>query len=418
MKNQEALALTSRERLLAAWSGKGYDHPPLTAWCFGFRAPAPLRWKNKGRDVRFWYSMRMEHIHTLPEPWELEDDLRRAQAWQSIGLDDVLDISVPWGLDPAVTWKDSLLPASGEEAYPVLVREYETPSGRLRHAVRKTGEDPGEGWVIQPDFVPLFEDFNIPRGLEHAVRGPEQVPIIRHLYQEPGPAQREDFLGRVERVSAFARRQGVAVQAWSAFGMDAVVWLMGVEGAIYLAMDRPEAFAELFRTVTRADAGRTELAAANPGVDLLVERGWYSSTDLWSPQILDRHLFPHIAELSSIAHRYGKRFAYVMTTGVEALGGRLIEAGVDVLCFVDPVQDALTVERARELLGGRMTLAGGINSTTFGSLSRQELKRQVHRAMDALAGTGRFILQPVDALHPDTSWAGFEAVIEAWKECF
>jgi uroporphyrinogen-III decarboxylase len=107
-----------------------------------------------------------------------------------------------------------------------------------------------------------------------------------------------------------------------------------------------------------------------------------------------------------------------MTTGVEVLGSRLMASGVDVLYFVDPVQDALTVERARELFGGRMTLVGGVNSTTFSSLSKEEIKRQVHRAMAALADTGRFILHPVDALHPDTDWGGLEAVIEAWKECW
>jgi hypothetical protein len=109
MKSQDGFGLTSRECLLAAWTGKGYDHPPLSAWCFGFRAPPHLRWRNKGREVRFWYSMRMEHIHTLPEPWELEDDFRRVEAWQSLGVDDLLEVSVPWGLDPAVTWKDSQL---------------------------------------------------------------------------------------------------------------------------------------------------------------------------------------------------------------------------------------------------------------------------------------------------------------------
>jgi uroporphyrinogen-III decarboxylase len=254
--------------------------------------------------------------------------------------------------------------------------------------------------------------------VEHAVHGPEQVLMIRHLYQEPGPAQRKDFLARMGQVRTFARRQGVAVQAWSAFGMDAVVWLMGVEGAIYLAMDRPDVFTELFQTVTRADAGRTELAAADPGVDLLVERGWYSSTDLWSPQILDRHLFPQIAELSAIAHRNGKRFAYVMTTGVEALGARLIEAGVDVLYFVDPVQDTLTVEKARRLFADRITLVGGINSTAFARSTPEQIGREVCRAMEVLGPTRRFILQPVDALHPDTKWEGMQAVIEAWKGCW
>jgi uroporphyrinogen-III decarboxylase len=199
--------------------------------------------------------------------------------------------------------------------------------------------------------------------------------------------------------------------------MDAAVWFMGVEGAIFLAMDQPEAFAELFRIITRAASGRTELAAGDPGVDLVVERGWYSSTDLWSPAILDRYLFPHIARLAGIAHRHGKKFGYVMTTGVATLGERLIEAGVDVLYFVDPVQDNLPVEEARELFGGRITLVGGINSTHFAAGKPESIGRDVRRALEALAGTGRFILHPVDALHPDTPWEGLQAVIEAWKGC-
>ena len=35
--------------------------------------------------------------------------------------------------------------------------------------------------------------------------------------------------------------------------------------------------------------------------------------------------------------------------------------------------------------------------------------------MDALAPTGRFILQPVDALHPDTPWEAFREAIESWR---
>ncbi len=408
--------MTSRERILAACSGSGYDHPPFCAWCFGFQPPPDLRWHRDGREVKRWYTMRLEHIHTLPQPWDLEDDFRRVRAWQSLGLDDLLEVSVPWGTDPRVSWRDSELPPAGEEPHPLLVREYETPSGPLRHAVRRTGEDPGEGWVIQPAHVPLIEDYNIPRAVQHLLADASQVPAVAHLYREPGPREREAFQSRTRRVGEFAREQGVAVQAWSAFGMDAVVWFMGVQGAIYLAMDRPDAFAELLRIVTLADASRTELAAAEPGVDLIVERGWYSSTDLWSPALLERHLFPRIAELASIAHRRGKKFAYVMTTGVAELGERLIQAGVDVLYFVDPVQDGLSPEKARQLFGGRITLAGGFNSTTLAGSAPSAVRQSVRRALEELAGTGRFILQPVDALHPDTPWEGLQAAIEAWRE--
>ena len=48
--------------------------------------------------------MRMEHIHTIPQGWEPEDDFKRVQAWQSLGVDDVIDVSLPWSVDPRVSW--------------------------------------------------------------------------------------------------------------------------------------------------------------------------------------------------------------------------------------------------------------------------------------------------------------------------
>ena len=143
--------MTSRERLLASWTGSGYDHPPLCAWCFGFRAPPHLRWQRDGREVGHWYTMRLEHIHTLPQPWDLEDDFRRVRAWRSLGLDDLLDVSVPWGRDPRVSWRRRGAPARGRpRRYPVLLREYETPSGPLRHAVRRPGRIPARAGSSSP----------------------------------------------------------------------------------------------------------------------------------------------------------------------------------------------------------------------------------------------------------------------------
>ncbi|MBN1836567.1 MAG: hypothetical protein JW820_12000, partial [Spirochaetales bacterium] len=311
--------MTCRERLLAAWNGSSLDHVPLTLWCFGFSPPPQLRWRKDGRELPFWYSLRMEHIHTLPQRWGLEDDLRRARAWLSLGVDDVLEVSVPWGMDPAVRYTDAV--EAGDP--PVLVRSYQTPAGPLRHAVRQTGEEQAPGWVVQPDHVPLFEDFNIPRAAEQAVSSPEDVPRVRHLYRGPGEGEVAWFRERMAALLPGARELGVPIQAWSAFGMDAAVWLAGTEKAILMALDQPKAFGELMDIIAEADLGRTELAAAAEGVDLVVERGWYSSIDFWSPDLFEAYVYPHVAELAAVVHRHGKKFAYVMTTGVEVLGPRL-----------------------------------------------------------------------------------------------
>ena len=184
--------MTTKERILAAWNGVSSDYVPLTTWCFGLPVPPHLRWKNADQEISFWYSKRMEKIHTLSQIWELEDDFKRVLAWRALGIDDMLDVSVPWSFHPEVTWQDTILDPGadtvfpeGDKVDPVLVREYQTPAGTLRHAVRKTGEEQGAGWVIQPDDVPLFEDFNIPRATEHAVSSPADVAKIRYLFKSP-----------------------------------------------------------------------------------------------------------------------------------------------------------------------------------------------------------------------------------------
>lgn len=409
--------MNTRERILAAWSGEKVDHIPLTTWCFGFSPPPTLRWKRNGVERTFWYTGRLEHLHKLPQPWTVEDDFDRARAWRSLGIDDVLDVSVPWSMDPAVTLTDRDEPVGAlDDHHPVMVRDYQTPGGSLRHAVKRTGEEVGAGWVIQPDQVPLFEDYNVPRAAEHAVRTPGDVDRVKYLYRPPDAAGRAWFAERMARVKAVADGEWFPVQAWAGFGMDAVVWVMGAEGAILMAMDEPRAFGRLMDIVTETDLARVELAASTPGVDMVCERGWYSSTDFWSPALLDRFLFPHIRALAKVAHQHGRKFGYVMTTGVERLGPRLADAGVDVLYFVDPIQDGVSMERARDLLGDRMTLVGGINALSLQSADPGHIKRAVTEAVRVLGPTDRFILHPVDAIFPDTPWEGVTTLIRAWKE--
>jgi hypothetical protein len=412
--------MNSRERLLAAWKGKPTDHIPLTFQCFGNLVPKHLRWKRCNQqgeqEVRRWYTKRLEHIHTLPASWTLEDEFQRVRAWSSLGIDDLIDVSVPWSVHPQVRWTNSRRGPDEAKRYPVLVREYQTPVGTLRHQVKQTGEELGEGWVIQPDHVSLMEDFNIPRGVEHAVSSQEDVPRIRYLYAPPDEAASQWLNERMESIVPFAGDQEVAVQAWAAFGMDAVVWLCGAEGAIFLAMDNPSAFSELMEIVTETDLARVELAARQPGIDLIVERGWYSSTDFWSPPLFDQFLVEHVRRLADMTHRHGKTFCYTVTTGIEILGPRLVDAGVDVLYFVDTLLDGISLQKARDLLGSKMCLVGGANAITLGTKDPKMIGDEVRQSVAALGPTGRFILHPIDALFPDTPWEGVEMLIEAWEK--
>jgi len=411
--------MTSKERITAAWNGEPSDYIPLTTWCFGLKVPENLAWMKDGKKQTYWYSKRMEHLHTLPFSWDWADEFNRVRTWKSLGVDDMVEISVPWSVSPEVSREDSVTGPSGSEKYPVMTRTYSTPAGTLKHAVRKTGEEMNEGWVIQPDNVPLIEDFNIPRAVEHAVSSPEDVEKLAYVYCPPGEPEKAWFRERMDEITSFVSEEDVPVQAWTGFGMDAVVWFTGTEKAIMMSLDEPEAFSEMIQIITEADVERTRLAAGHPGVDIITERGWYSSTDFWSPALFDRFLFDHIAALADAAHAGGKKFGYVMTTGIEVLGPRLADAGVDVLYFVDPIDPIAggkpDLNKIRDLLSDRMTLVGGVSSLSL-SEEKPKLEQQVRESIDAFKETNRFILHPVDALFPDTSWSGVENLIEAWKK--
>ncbi len=407
--------MTSKERILSCLNGKAPDHVPLTTWCFGVKPHPSLSWTSHGKQVNHWYSKRMEHLHTLPYKWNLDDECKRVHALQSLGVDDLIDISIPWSTDPEVTWTDKINPPASSSGYPVMSRTYSTPSGTLRHAVNHTGEKIEDGWVIQPDTVHLIEDYNIPRAVKHAVSDATDVPIIQHLYTSPDEQAEQWFEQQMGRISHFAEKQNIAVQAWTAFGMDGVIWLTGVEGAVIMAMEEPIAFGRLVDIIAETDFGRTKLACDHPSIDLVVQRGWYSSTDFWSPDLFDEYVIPHVRELAQLTHKHGKKFGYVITTGVNILGERLADAGVDILYFVDPVQDTISLEFARDNLSDKMTIAGGINTVSLSTSDNMTIQNEIESALTVLGPTNRFILHPVDALFPDTPWERIEQLIELWK---
>jgi uroporphyrinogen-III decarboxylase len=148
---------------------------------------------------------------------------------------------------------------------------------------------------------------------------------------------------------------------------------------------------------------------------MICQRGWYSSTDFWSPTAFDQYVVPRLKELISLTHAHGKKFAYVVTTGVELIGPKLVEAGVDVLYFIDPLMDNISIQKTKELFEGRITVIGGISSLSLAE-DPALIRIKVREALEVLGPGGRFILHPICSLFPDTPWLGVETLISTWKE--
>lgn len=405
------MKLTSRERILGVIEGKKVDHIPLYSWVFGFNPPEYLRWKRNGREVEYWYTLRMEHIHTIPEQWDIYDDFNRVNAWLNLGCDDMLDVSIPWSIHKDVSIKDW-------QEKDIFCREYITPAGNLLQKIRKTDEYIPAGWVIQSDKPKLFEDLNLPRSVKSPVEKEEDIEKLKYVLSEPTKEQIENYKERISLIKKFSKDNGVLVQGWPIFGMDGVIWLCGIEKSIISAMTEPEFFQRLVDSIYEFDLIRTKMMIDIGGIDIIVQRGWYSSTDFWSPKLFYKYVLPNIKRMAELIHQANLKYAYTMTTGVINFLEDLENAGVDLLYFIDPEQDKINLNEVKEKLRGNITVAGGINSSiSLMKGNSEEIRHIVHNTINILRNK-KFILSPVDALFPDTPWENVKTMIDVWKEIY
>ena len=98
------------------------------------------------------------------------------------------------------------------------------------------------------------------------------------------------------------------------------------------------------------------------------------------------------------------------------IGAELMDAGVDLLYYADPGQDHVDLAEAKKRFGGRMAMAGGINTTLHLNPGTTDVIRAiVRKALEVFGRKDGVILSPVDNLFPDTSWQAVETMIAAWK---
>ena len=183
-------------------------------------------------------------------------------------------------------------------------------------------------------------------------------------------------------------------------------------------MDKPEVIEKLLQMVSDWNRKRMGIYLED-GIDLLIRRAWYESTDLWSPALYHRFMFPVLKKEIEIAHQAGAKFGYIMTSGVMPLLDDFLALGFDVLIGVDPIQGRGTdLKVLKKKLGGKICLWGGVNGyLSVERGNKEEVKEAVEKAMAVLGPEG-FILSPVDNVteNSETTWSNAKMLIETWKK--
>ena len=296
------------------------------------------------------------------------------------------------------------------EVFPIMVKEYNTPSGKLRAEVRQTDD-----WRWG-DHVPLFDDYIAPRTLKYLIGEPNDLEALKYLLKPPSIKEKEDVRSESKFVIEFAHKQNLLTLGGWGIGADMLGWIYGLENMVYSAFDQPEFLEDMLNLISKWNQARM-LVLLDIGVDIYIKRAWYETCNFWSPRSFKKYLLPIIKQEAALAHQYNTKFGYIATDKVSPLLPLLANSGIDVLIGVDP--HTYDLSKTKKAMKGEVCLWGGVNGhLTVENGTEEETREEVRNAMRELSTGGGFILSPVDNVREDSdrSRKNVRALINEWKK--
>lgn len=391
--------MTSRERMLEALSCREPDYAPCSFMIF-----TALR-------------------------GQCQDEIEFVEKQLALGMDPTIKITaemllarehsvqadlggLPVRLDPRVEvreWRED----PPHERYPLLHREYQTPGGALHTIVAKT-EDYRQG-----DRVPLFDDYVIPRSRKRLIARPEDLEALKYLLLPPAKEDIAELRERAVKAKAFGAQRGVLVEARWGSVVDTACWLAGITELVLMGVDQPEFLREFLGIIEAWNRSRMEVML-DVGVDLFVRRGWYETSEFWSPALYRRFILPSLTRDAEMAHQAGAKFGYILSTAQTRLADQLLEAGIDALIGLDPVQGkGVDFAALKRKIGHRVCLWGGANGFVTMELGTEdEVRAEVREALQVLGPGGGFVLSPVDNVTQDSdlAWRNIRVLLDEWRK--
>ncbi len=386
---------TSRDRLLMALSQQEPDHIPCSFMSFTIM---------RQRCNDNWYEVALKEKEMGLDPFLFIPTAPRAQRRDH---PDLRGLPVRFHPDVKVKqWRES-----NPEGYDILQKEYTTPVGSLSTHIRIT-----EDWP-HGDHLPFIDDYQIPRTTKPLITQPNDLEALKYLLIPPQAADVGKFKQDAEKAGAFSQEHGILLAGGWGVGMDMVDWLCGMESLMVLTMEQPEFVSDLLEMIHQWNKQRM-LVVLNSPVDIFIRRAWYEGCDFVTPRFYRKAILPRLKAEVDLAHEHGKKFGYICSSGTKPMLDLHVEAGIDVLIGVDPIQGTHTdMPLMKQKFTNKISLWGGVSgAVTVERGSETDVREAVHQAISTLGPNG-FILSPVDNLTVDDplTWKNIDIFIDEWK---
>ena len=387
--DRNSAGMCSRERILATVRHQPVDHLPL---CF--------------------HGLGHQQVEFLSRRYPDEFDLAR---WHlDLDLDTGIFTSPPLHSTKGCETREWTEDPPGE-TYSLMFKEYVTPRGTLRQVVRKH-DYPFES-------IDLFSDHNVPpaRSKEYCVEKEEDLDALECILRPPGAEELSGYREWMKAARKFCDENEILLSGYHQGIGDPLAWLSGIEPVLMAGLEDTGFLKRYVEILTQWSLAILAIQI-DAGIDILVRRGWYESTNFWSPRLYREFLFDPLKKEIEAAHQAGVLVNYCMNSGTMPLLDTFLELGFEIYSLIDPTAGDTDLVRIKREVGGTMALYGGVSNHRALEMGTAEQVRQaVAEAVETLAPGGGFILGLGDCLDfqmrsPETSERNLHVMIEAWKE--
>lgn len=296
--------------------------------------------------------------------------------------------------------------------YDTLHKKYTTPGGILTTDVNLS-----EDWP-HGDHIPFVDDYQVPRALKPLVTKPDELEALHYLLIPPQKEDTIHFSQETKEAIQFIEEQGVLLAGGWGVGLDMACWLCGMQNVTLLSIDQPEFLDNLLDMIHAWNVKRMEVVLSAP-LDLFIKRAWYEGCDFITPQFYRQAILPRLKVEVDLAHQHGAKFGYICTSGTKPMLDFYLEAGIDVLIGIDPIQGTYTdMALLKNKLGQRICLWGGVSGAITVEMGTEEQVRTVVREAIKTMGPTGFILSPVDNITLDAplTWENIEVLKSEWHK--
>jgi hypothetical protein len=294
----------------------------------------------------------------------------------------------------------------------VLHKEYHTPGGVLSTSVRLSDDWP------HGNHIPFIDDYQVPRAIKTLVTEHGDLEALQYLLIPPSIDDLAAYRQDAEQAQRFTQAHGILLAGGWGVGMDMADWLCGVDNLMLLAMEQEGFIADLLGMIHAWNMERMKAVLSAP-IDLYIRRAWYEGCDFVTPKFFRKVVLPLLKAESDLAHEHGAKFGYICSSGILPMLDLFLEAGVDVLIGVDPVQGTHTdLARIKQKAAGRLCVWGGVSGAVTVEMGyEEELRLAVRQAIQTLGPEG-FILSPVDNITVDArrTWENIYTMMDEWRK--